>query len=252
MSLSIWTQCGGRSNLRALAGAAWRVVESQHLISTLKLVDSRAEQEVLERLIEDQKPPRRGSQDRALHYLLFTPFRYPPLPHGSRFGRRTEPGVWYGSRERRTAFAEVAYYRLLLAAGTETVLDRHMVELSTFQARYATRAGIDLTREPFARHESKITAPDDYSSSQELGGEMREAGVEVFRYRSARDPERGINVGLFAPRAFRGAVSALETWECIVSEDSVELVKKDPFSAYTFRFEKETFLVRGSLPSVLG
>ena len=35
----------------------WRLVEAQHHVSTLKLVDSVAQQEVLEDLIETTKPP---------------------------------------------------------------------------------------------------------------------------------------------------------------------------------------------------
>ena len=39
MSSNIWTQCGAASNFRRLAANPWRVVEAQHLVSTLKLVD---------------------------------------------------------------------------------------------------------------------------------------------------------------------------------------------------------------------
>src|SRR5262249_2227948 len=106
----------GRSNLRALSGRAWRVVESQHLFATRKLGDSAEGQAVLEELIEEAKPP--AGATRGLHWLLFTPFRYPPLRHGSRFGTRRERGIWYGSRGQSTAFAEKAYYLLLFLEGT--------------------------------------------------------------------------------------------------------------------------------------
>ena len=77
MSSSIWTRCAGDSELRPLRLSPWRVVESQHQVSTRKLVDSADEQALLEELIDGAKPPdlTRG----RLHYLLFTPFRYPPL-----------------------------------------------------------------------------------------------------------------------------------------------------------------------------
>ena len=52
MSANIWTQCGATSNLRALRAKPWRVVEAQHLISTLKLVSTLEEQRILEELIE--------------------------------------------------------------------------------------------------------------------------------------------------------------------------------------------------------
>src|SRR3954469_13342301 len=107
MSSSIWTRCAGESELRALTLSPWRVVESQHQVSTRKLVDTAEEQALLEDMIDRVKPP--DLTGGSLHYLLFTPFRYPPLNHGSRFGTRRERGIWYGSSDRRTAFAEVSY-----------------------------------------------------------------------------------------------------------------------------------------------
>ena len=95
MSSSIWTRCAGDSEIRALRLSPWRVVEAQHQVSTRKLVDSADEQILLEELIERVKPADRTGG--RWHYLLATPFRYPPLRHGSRFGGRHEPGIWYGS-----------------------------------------------------------------------------------------------------------------------------------------------------------
>jgi hypothetical protein len=42
--------------------------------------------------------------------LLTTPFRYPPLRHGSRFGSRQYRGIFYGSRSRSGCLVEGAYY----------------------------------------------------------------------------------------------------------------------------------------------
>src|SRR5215208_6155464 len=107
MSSSIWTQCAGDSELRPLRLTPWRAVEAQHQVSTRKLVDSVEEQHLLEDLIDRAKPPDRTAG--RVHYLLATPFRYPPLRHGSRFGTRFERGLWYGAESPRTMFAEVAY-----------------------------------------------------------------------------------------------------------------------------------------------
>src|SRR5207245_1032206 len=95
-------------------------VEAQHQVSTRKLVDTLEEQALLEELIDRAKPP--DSTRGRLHYLLSTPFRYPPLRHGSRFATRQERSLWYGSETRRTAFAEVAYYRLVFLEGTRADL----------------------------------------------------------------------------------------------------------------------------------
>ena len=142
MSSSIWTRCAGDSELRALRLSPWRVVESQHQVSTRKLVDSADEQALLEQLIDGAKPP--DLTGGRLHYLLFTPFRYPPLPHGSRFGRRHQRGIWYGSLERRTAFAEVAYYRLLFLEGTQASLGTITTPLTAFRASLRTTHGVSL------------------------------------------------------------------------------------------------------------
>ena len=49
----------------------------------------------------------------GLDYLLATPFRYAPYPHGSRFRRaRQRQGCFYGSERVETAVAEAAFYYL--------------------------------------------------------------------------------------------------------------------------------------------
>src|SRR5436190_6610717 len=71
MSSTIWTQCAGSSEIRPLATTPWRAVESQHQVATRKLVDSDAEQAILEDVLERYKPPLPDGS--RLHYLLFTP-----------------------------------------------------------------------------------------------------------------------------------------------------------------------------------
>jgi hypothetical protein len=226
----------------------WRVVESQHQVATRKLVDSDAEQQLLEQLIDGAKPPERTRG--ALHYLLFTPFRYPPLRHGSRFGSRAEAGIWYGSETLRTAFAEVAYYRLLFLEGTQADLGLLQTELTAFRAGVRTARGVDLSAPPFAEFADVLASKVSYEQTQTLGTAMREAGVEAFRFVSARDVEGGVNVGVLAPAAFgRRTPKALETWRCAATRAAVELVRRDYFAHAAFRFPREDFLVAGSLPS---
>ena len=52
MSSSTSTPAALSSNARSMAGTCWRLVEAQHHVSTLKLVDSVDEQELLEDLIK--------------------------------------------------------------------------------------------------------------------------------------------------------------------------------------------------------
>ncbi len=248
MSSSIWTRCAGDSEIRRLQVAAWRAVESQHQVSTRKLVDSNDEQALLEDLIESVKP--RDITSGKLHYLLSTPFRYPPLAHGSRFGRRHERGIWYGSTERRTAFAEVAYYRLLFLEGTRATLGTLTTPLTAFTASIRTAKGVDLVAAPFDAHRKAIASPTSYASSQALGSAMREAGVEAFRFPSARDDKGGINVGAFAPSVFGSAKpKSFESWYCSASRERVEIAKGDYFKREEFAFPRSQFLVLGELPA---
>jgi hypothetical protein len=223
-------------------------VEAQHQVSTRKLVDSADEQALLEELIDRVKPP--DLTGGRIHYLLFTPFRYPPLRHGSRFGSRQERGIWYGSASRRTAFAEVAYYRLLFLEGTRADLGVVTTPLTAFTVRLRSTHGIDLVPPPWDAHRHAIASPVRYAASQALGTAMRDAGVELFRYPSARDPEGGVNVGAFSPAVFGTAKPhGFETWHCTASKSRVELAKSDYFKRETFAFPREAFLVDGALPA---
>src|SRR5688572_23792731 len=120
---NLWNLCNGAAFISNIATDAYRVVESQHLSATRKLVDSVEEHEALEVLIEHSKPKiPKGPEFKRLHYLLFTPFRYPPLKHGSRFGKISERSLWYGSLELETALAEVAFYRFYFLLGSSAAL----------------------------------------------------------------------------------------------------------------------------------
>ncbi len=233
------------------------MVEGQHVVSTRKLVASDAEQQLLEELIDRAKPPAPTEPECAgLHYLLTTPFRYPPLRHGSRFGRRSERGLWYGAASRSTVFAETAYYRLLFLAGTIATLPPVLVDLSAFTVPLRTNRGVDLTAEAFAAHRDEISSPSRYEASQALGTEMRAAGVEAFRYRSARDAEGGSNLALFTPAAFAARrPTAFETWLCVTGRDGVEFTRRDLArprgrrTRETLGFPRAQFLVAGELPA---
>ena len=249
MSSSIWMQCAGDSELRSLRLMPWRVVESQHEVSTRKLVGSAAEQELLETLLEEVKPP--APRGVRLHYLLFTPFRYPPLRYGSRFAARHERALWYGSEQQRTAFAEVAYYRLLFLEGSRGALEVVTTALTAFTVRMRATRGIDLTAPPFDAYRSVIASPMSYAESQALGTAMREAGVELFRFPSARDTGGGANVAAFTPAVFHAATPQhFERWHCTATRSVVEFVRGDlTRTRDTHVFAREQFVVEGQLPS---
>jgi hypothetical protein len=214
-------------------------------------VDDVEDQRLLEDLLDRVKPPvPREAREGSLHWLLFTPFRYPPLRHGSRFAAHHEPSLWYGSVRVRTALAEMAYYRLSFLDGTAADLGTVTSELSAFRARWRTRRGADLARPPFDAHASEIASPVSYDASRLLGAEMRADGVEAFRYPSARDKTGGINVGLFSPRSFADrAPDRQETWHAAIRRDRVECVQRDAFHDRLEVFARSEFEVEGVLPT---
>lgn len=244
---AIWQVCQGERHMQPLQCRAWRVVESQEVIATLTLVDTLEEQDLLEQLIASTKPAR-PQQDR--HYLLTTPFRYPPLKHGSRFGMRHQPSLFYAATSVATALAETAYYRLVFLQGmARPFADALNTEHTLFYINVQCQRGIALQSEPFDSHRDVLMAPDDYAATQVLGSAMRSAGVEGFQYRSARDVAGGINVALFVPEAIRSnAPQASTRWLCQTDTNGVAFRSVDDREPLQ-RFARAQFLVDGVLPA---
>lgn len=243
----IWAACSDRVVPVALQGEIFRLVESQEQVATNSLVGTLAEQALLEDLIEASKPQLPGPAI-ALHYLLATPFRYPPLPWGSRFSTRFEPSLFYGARAADTVLAESAYYRFVfwsgMAAPPPAPLDtRHTL----FSASIGTTHGLQLQHAPFAEHAAALLDRRYYGVTQALGTAMRTAGIEAFEYRSARDPQQGLNVALFTPAALGASKpDILAEWLCQTTAGRVSYYSR---SAGVLReFPLDTFLVEGELP----
>lgn len=222
MSSATWTPALSRER-RALSGTCWRVVESQHRVATMKLVDTLEEQELLEELLESSKPPV-PPECRELHYLLSTPFRYgAPYPHGSRFrSAGFSPGVFYGSETPTTAVAEMIAHRLLFYADAPSVpWPSNAGEYTAFSVTFRTSAALDLTAPPLAADRARWTHPSDYGACQSLAQSARAAGVKVLRYESARLPPaeagEGINLALLTCRAFASRRPlARQTWRVLL------------------------------------
>jgi hypothetical protein len=248
--VDIWAECRARVAPGLLAGTLLRIVESQHDVATLALVSTLAEQAELERLLESSKPPLPPLPPgtAGLHYLLATPFRYPPLRHGSRFGARFEPALLYGSKRRETVLAEGAYYRFLFWHGMVTPPPNKLVTThSLFAARYRTTLGILLQAAPFDTYRSKLMAPDAYRATQTLGRQMRAAGIRAFEFVSARDPAGGLNVALFSPEALASRRPAnLTNWLCETDAERVTFAEAGAHTTHTFGLQ--IFLVGAVLP----
>ena len=190
-----------RAAARHASGKPWRVVEAQHRVPTMRVVDTLDEQRVLEDLLEASKPPV-PDEARRLHYLLSTPFRYPaPPPVGSRFRGIGDPGVWYGADVVETALAEVAYWRLRFLGDSPATPDLLPVPHTAFRASVRGHA-IALSRPPFDRLHRQWEDPKSYVATQALARVAREANVALIRYRSVRDPAHRDAVAVLTPNAF--------------------------------------------------
>lgn len=242
-----WSVCLAQAKLTGLEGVILRLVESQEQVATNQLVGSLERQAVLESMLETTKPRLRPGTE-SLHYLLATPFRYPPLKHGSRFGTRSDPSLFYGSLKTGTVLAEAAYYRFLFWYGMVVPpVGKFDTQHTLFGAQYRTEKGLQLQNLPFARYGDLLRSPSEYGPAQALGGAMRILGVEAFEFMSARDSAGGVNVALFTPAALQGATPVChETWLCELSGRQVRF--QAVHSHEFFSFSIDNFLISGKLP----
>jgi hypothetical protein len=240
----IWSACAQEARPGPLRGSLLRIVESQEQVATATLVDSLEEQAVLEGLLEGTKPPVPAGAPR--HYLLSTPFRYPPLPHGSRFGSQFEPGLFYGSLSLSTLLAEAAFYRFHFWHAMATPPGKPFITRHTiFEASYRTDHGLQLQHPPFDHYRQILTHPSSYGATQHMGAAMRAEGIEAFEYRSAR--AEGLNAALFTPKALSSRKPrSQEAWTCETAGHRVSFLPDAGGDLHTLPLER--FLVNDRLP----
>lgn len=246
--MDIWTKCRDRISPETMTNKLIRIVESQEQIATNNLVEDLEEQNLLEQMLEDTKPVIPAGAGK-LHFLLATPFRYPPLKHGSRFGTRFESGLFYGSHTLTTAFAETAYYRFLFWYGMSLPppSGKFVTQHTVFAIEYATDKGFKLQNKPFNDYEQQLIDPGDYSATQELGQAMRDFGIEAFEFKSARDQDHGLNAALFSPTALVSRqVLYQQQWLCDISPDRVSFYSY--VNGNVYKYPLNSFMVNGRLP----
>lgn len=202
------------SEARRYAGLVWRLVEDQSRPATMRLVDTLDEQALLEALLEGSKPalPKACAH---LHYLLATPFRYPPGRHGSRFRRRFAPyGCFYAAEQVETAAIETGFWQLLFLADAPGLpWPRHALERRAFSAAVETMAALDMTAPPLAARRAAWTHPVDYAPCQDFAEAAQREGIAALRYESVRDPARRANLAVLDCAAFaQPAPVAQQSW----------------------------------------
>ena len=243
----IWAACGAVAVPRRLDGEVLRLVESQEQVATNRLVGTLAEQELLESMLEASKPAVPASAAK-LDYLLATPFRYPPLRYGSRFGGRHEPSLFYGARTLTTVLAESAYYRFVFREGMSVPPAAPLrTQHTLFGARVRARRAFALHLPPFDAYRGELTSRNHYAATQALGRALRDAGADAVEYVSARDAEAGLNVALYSPKAFaQPRPTFKEEWLCETRAEEVSFFARGDAGLRVFpRFQ---FTVDSRLP----
>jgi hypothetical protein len=197
----------------------------------MKLVDSLAEQEELESILEASKPavPAAAGQ----HYLLSTPFRY-PSPHPSRFRAAGALGVWYGAESVETACTELAYWRWRFLMDSEGLRTSELIaEFSLFRAKVNGKA-VDLSVEPWDARRSDWTS-DDYSACLAIASEARRREVQWVRYWSARDVA-GHCGAVLDPGSLKAVeLNKQQTWVCKVSATAALMRHEQDSISLTFK-----------------
>ena len=247
--MDIWKATNAEQHFKTIADDFVRIVESQQQIATTRIVDTLDEQAILESLLEETKPIV-SEGTKHLHYLFSTPFRYPPLKHGSRFGSRFEPSLLYGSKSVETVLIECSYYRFLFWGGMSEPpkSKKFITEHTLFAGRYYSKQGLQLQNKPFNEHSSVLRDVANYSDTQVFGLAMREAGISAFEYHSARDSNKGVNIALFTADALLVNEPLYKTqWICSTTANNVRFVSRDDSKVYGFNINE--FLTDGILPS---
>ena len=246
--MTIWQGCSGIQAIQPVSGTVLRLVESQEQVATTTYVDTLAEQDVLEALLETSKPVQ-PLHTQGLHYLLATPFRYPPLKWGSRFGQKNEPSLFYGATQVATALAEASFYRLvyLQSMASDGMPSKPLSGQHTlFEIGYQTDYGIRLQETPFDRFRDAIRHPSDYSKTQQLGADMRMAGVRCFQYPAARCAT-GTNVALYDASSFT-KISPENLQQFISATGKTKVEFKNIATGQCYCFDSGQFMVEGKLP----
>ncbi len=205
-------------------GLIYRIVESDLEVATMNLTDTLDEQQLIEQLLEETKPVVETTKQ---HYLLTTPFSYPPLKYGSRFGTQHMKSFFYGSKDVTTCLYECAYYRFLffndLEVAFETPLhSNHLL----FSCAVASEKMLDLTNKKFKKFTAKLTHPTDYTLTQKIGqwalsvnGE--ENSFDLIQFPSAR-LKTGVNVAISTIKCIKSRQpKIIERIPCVTTTEQV-------------------------------
>ncbi len=235
-----------------LQGTVLRLVQQQGIDSLAPLVDNLQQLARLEALVETSKPQLQaaGSAEPS-HPLFTTPFRYPPLRHGSRFGSRQNRGMFYGSRSRSGSLVEGAFYALLFWEG---LIDPPPAPIRRRQTLFSVllnaARGLQLQAIADEGAQASLRDPMHYGPTQQLGEWMRDQGLEAFEYFSARSFESLVQVGVFTPKVFQTAPFDQVEITAEVTGEHASFLCHD--NNLLHRYPRKQFLMDGQLQRAAG
>lgn len=233
---------------RPLAGQVYRYAEDQERSATRSLVATHEEHDLLEELLEASKPPLPETSKRY-HYLLTTPFRYPPLPYGSRFGARYQRGILYASETFAALQSELAFYRFRFFHDMENPPARLITRHLLFAFDYRAQSGLDLPALDDLALQSQLSSPNDYRLTQAVGNWARDRQLEAIRYYSARTLGPECNLGLLVPPSICSAPRPQFNFSVTVTANRVSITTGALApKSFDTDLSLEQFLVEGALP----
>lgn len=226
MTDAVWSTSWFETGVTNMAMLTWRGVEAQHVVSTMRLVDTAQEQDVLEQLLERSKPPL-PVMTTLKHFLLSTPFRYRPQ-HQSRFRRAGSLGVWYGAEKLFAACAEVAYWRHRFVMDSVPLMQTELLTEHTFFQAEVKGSAVDLMSPPWVKARAAWTHGGNYDETQALADAVKEQGIQWICYESVRATGNRCAAVLDVEALEMVSKSApQQTWHCKATRERVTMIHEN-------------------------
>ena len=205
------------------------------MASTMKVVDTAAEQNMLEALLDNSKPAYPNTAAK-LDYLLATPFRYPTRKGGSRFRGANDPGVFYGAESVATAAAELGYWRWRFLLDAPALTHIEPVAHTAFQVALKAQA-VDLRKHPFNADASWVHK-SDYGPTQAFAQLAREVALGCIVYQSVRNPDAAWCVAVLTPESFAEPRPRPDTQTWWLAVGQYEVIWRRDRQSLTFQTDR--------------
>ncbi len=199
---------------------AFRIVESDLHIATVKITGSLEDQMRLEELIDTVKPK---VANQAQHYLITTPFRYPPLKYGSRYGTQSMRSFFYASLKPETCLVECAYYRFVFLNDLTVPFDEPLNNnFLLFSVSISSLKGLDLTATHYEDINERLVDSNDYTLTQKIGQwAFIEQDFNLLKFPSARH-QNGINYAIAKVQCIKSRKPKIHSrMACVSNQEQV-------------------------------